>query len=280
MEGTQRDRLRRHFEIERELADRLRAASKKERSTLYREVYEELFRRVEMPGNAEAQEAQVGLLLDLVSPFVDGQTSFLEVGAGSCDLSLALAERLDRVWAVDAVDPGLSADSTPVGFSFVLAEDVRGVVPVEGVDVALSCHFVEHLHPDDLNDHLVEVHDLLGEDGVYLVVTPNRIYGPHDISKGFSEEAVGLHLREYTHGDLARGLFRAGFGEVRAIGDLGRMPRRGRLGAIGAAERVLEALPGPWRRGLLSRVSRREPFRPLEQVKLAGFKTRGRMNRS
>ncbi len=70
MEGTERDRLRRHFEIERELANRLRASSKEDRRTLYGEIYEELFRRVEMPGNAEAQRAQVGLLLELVSPFV------------------------------------------------------------------------------------------------------------------------------------------------------------------------------------------------------------------
>jgi len=279
-EGADRDRLRRHFEIERELASRLRASSKDQRRTLYGEIYEELFRRVEMPGNSEAQRAQVGLLLELADPFLDERTSFLEIGAGSCDLSLALAERLEQVWAVDAVDPGLLSGSAPPGFRFVAAGDVRAVVPTAGINVALSCHFVEHLHPDDLNDHLVEVFDLLVDDGVYLVVTPNRIYGPHDISRGFSDRAEGLHLREYTHADLAHELRRAGFGEVRAIGRLGKKPRWGRLGAIGAFERVVEGLPGRWRRALLSRVSQRAPFRPLEQVKLAGFKARCRVDRS
>ena len=279
-EGTERDRLRRHFEIERELAIRLRVASKDRRRTLYGEIYEELFRRVEMPGNSEAQRAQVGLLLELADPFLEERTSFLELGAGSCDLSLALAERLERVWAVDAVDPGLAPGSAPPGFCFVAAEDVPTVVPKAEINVALSCHFVEHLHPDDLNDHFVEVLDLLVEGGVYLVVTPNRIYGPHDISRGFSNRAEGLHLREYTHADLAHALRRAGFGDVRAIGRLGQKPRRGRLGAIGAIERVLDGLPGRWRRALLSRVSRRAPFRPLEQVKLAGFKARRRVDRS
>ena len=280
MGGADRDAdgegLRRHFEIERELANRLRVASKEERRTLYTEIYEELFRRVEMPADSEAQRAQVGLLLELVAPFVEGRRTFLEIGAGRCDLSLALAQRLDRVWAVDAVDPGLPSGSTPPGFSFVAARDVLALVPKGGVDVALSCHFVEHLHPDDLADHLVEVFDLLAEDGVYLVVTPNRIYGPHDISRGFSDRAVGLHLREYTHADLADGLRRAGFGEVRAIRRPGQPPRAGRLGAIGAVERVLDALPARWRRALLSGVSRQAPFRPLEQVKLVGFKARRR----
>ena len=273
-DGTDRDRRYRHFVIERELANRLRRASKEERQSLYSEVYDELFRRLEMPGNSEAQHAQVGLLLELLDPFVGQRSRFLEYGAGSCDLSLALAQRLDRVWAVDAVDPALDPGSTPPGFSFVAAGDVRAVVPQSGVDVALSCHFVEHLYPEDLNDHLVQVFNLLGEDGVYLIITPNRIYGPHDISKGFSHRAEGLHLREYTHADLGREIRRAGFREIRAIGELGRWPRPGRLGAIGSVERVVDALPCSWRRSLLSLVSRKEPFRPLEQVKLAAFKTR------
>jgi hypothetical protein len=41
------ERLRLHYEVERELSDRLRAASAEERATLDGEVYDELFRRVE-----------------------------------------------------------------------------------------------------------------------------------------------------------------------------------------------------------------------------------------
>jgi len=273
-DGNDRDRLRRHYEIERDLANRLRASSKEQRRTLYGEVYDELFRRVELSGNIEAQRAQVGLLLELIGPFVEGRSSFLEIGAGSCDLSLALAQRVERVWAVDAVDPALAPGSMPEGFCFVSADAVRDTVPRASVDVALSCHFVEHLHPDDLSDHLVEVLDLLVDGGAYLVVTPNRIYGPHDISRNFADRAQCLHLREYTHGDLAQELRRAGFGDVRVIGRLGEPPRSGGLGLIGVVERVVDGLPPRWRRALLAKAPRQAPFRPLEQVKLVGFKAR------
>ena len=265
-------RLRRHFEIERELANRLRTASRQRRRSLYAEVYEELFRRVEMPGNAEAQRAQVGLLLELVEPFVDDRSTFLEIGAGSCDLSLALAERLSRVLAVDAVDPGIEPGSAPVSFSFVPAGRLREIVPPESVDVALSCHFVEHLHPDDLSGHLAEVWDSLAEGGCYIAVTPNRIYGPHDISRHFSDRAEGLHLCEYTHADLARQLLREGFADVRVIGRVGDAPRAWGLFGIGLVERIVEVLPRSWRRALVDRAPRKAPFRPLEQVKLVGFK--------
>ena len=80
--------LRRHFEIERELADRLRKAPKERRKRLYAEVYAELFRRVEMPGNAAAQRAQVGLLLELLEPLL----SMLGLGHVKADLGHDLLE--------------------------------------------------------------------------------------------------------------------------------------------------------------------------------------------
>jgi SAM-dependent methyltransferase len=272
IDDDERERLRRAYEIECELADRLRSASREERRSLYGAVYEELYRRVELPGNVEAQRAQVGLLMQLVEPFVDRRTSFLEVGAGSCDLSLALAERLDRVWAVDAVVPDLPPASVPTNFTFVRADRVGEVVPPASVDLALSCHFVEHLHPEDLPDHLAEVLDLLVEGGRYIVVTPNRIYGPHDVSKDFDHRARGLHLCEYTHRDLARELRCAGFTDVRIIGRLGEVPRNTGMGDIALIERLIDSLPGSWRRGLLAHAPRQAPFRPLEQVKLVGAK--------
>ncbi len=263
------ERRRRHFEIERELADRLRAASGADRRELYPEIYSELFRRIELPDDRSAQRAQVGPLLELAAPFVRPDSRFAEFGAGRCDLSRAMAGRVARVWAVDAVDPGLAPGEVPSGFEFVISGAVGARLPAGGIDLALSCHFVEHLHPDDLPEHLAQVRDLLSDRGVYIVVTPNRIYGPHDISRGFSDRAQGLHLREYCHHDLARAMRRAGFARVGAIGRPGRLPSVGRLLAAGSAERVVDALPGTWRRALLASAPRRPPFRPLEQVKLA-----------
>jgi len=265
-------RLRRHFAIERELANRLRTASDECRPSLYVEVYKELFRRVEMPGNAQAQQAQVALLLQLVEPFLDDDSTFLEVGAGSCDLSIALAQQLPRVLAVDAVEPRIDLGLLPESFSFIPSMRLRGSIPPASVDVALSCHFVEHLHPHDLSGHLREVWDLLAEGGCYIIVTPNRIYGPHDISRHFSETAQGLHLCEYTHTDLVQHLLREGFSDVRVIRQVGEVPRSGGLFVIGLVERIVDALPGGWRRALTARAPRQAPFRPLEQVKLVGFK--------
>lgn len=270
--GDELERLRGDFEIERRLADRLRRADPERRRTLYREVYEEFFRRVELTGSAEAQRAQVGLLLRLLEPFIAGRRTFLEVGAGSCELSLALAPRFARVWAVDAVDPGIDAAETPPGFAFVASDAVEKSIPRGSVDLALSCHFVEHLHPDDLQGHLAQVLDLLAPGGDYVIVTPNRLYGPHDLSRYFSDRPQGFHLREYIHLELGRELRRAGFEPVRVIGRLGERPDPGAWRRVGTAERILDAVPVRVRRWALERAPRQSPFRPLEQVKLVGTK--------
>ncbi|MCU0302483.1 MAG: class I SAM-dependent methyltransferase [Thermoanaerobaculales bacterium] len=272
--GDELERLRRHFEIERELADRLRRSTREERPRLYAELYAELFRRVELPGNADAQRAQVGLLLRLLEPLLDGRRTFLEFGAGTGELSLELARRLERVWAVDAVDPGIDPGSAPEGFTFVEAGEVAGAIPAGAVDLALSCHFVEHLHPDDLQDHLGLLLSRLTPGGVYVVVTPNRLYGPHDVSRHFSYTPRGLHLREYSHLELGRELATAGFAPVAVLGRLGEAPDPRGWWRVGVAERLLDALPARLRRWGLDRAPRQAPFRPLEQVKVAGFKPR------
>ena len=40
------DRIRHHYEVERELAARLRASNREERTVLFQTLYDELFRRV------------------------------------------------------------------------------------------------------------------------------------------------------------------------------------------------------------------------------------------
>jgi hypothetical protein len=64
--------------------------------------------------------------------------------------------------------------------------------------VAYSYQLMEHLHPGDALEQLVNIYQALKRDSVYCCVTPNRISGPHDISVYFDTVAQGLHLKEYS----------------------------------------------------------------------------------
>ena len=248
--ATAGDSRRRHYEVEKELAARLRDAPPDARRALYREVYDELFRRVpDHPqllrrDNAAVRAAEVERQLRVLRPFLRPESTFLEVGAGDCSLAFAVAAHVRRVVAVD-VSSAIVAGAEPPPNAEVLLSDGTSI-PVEhgSVDVAYSHQLMEHLHPDDAAEQARNVRAALAPEGVYLCLTPNRLSGPHDVSAGFDDVATGFHLREYTTRELAELLREAGFTRVRAlVRARGVVTDAVPAAAVAAVERGLERLP-------------------------------------
>lgn len=214
------DQLREHYLIECELADRLRQAPRPQRRGLYSEVYDELFRRVSHHpqlrcADPEEREREADGLMAFLRQFLTPATVFLEVGPGDCALSLRAAANVKQVYAVDVSEQITRAVSPPKNFKLVLSDGCSIDVPERSVNVAFSNQLMEHLHPDDANEQLQNIIRCLAPGGLYICLTPNRLYGPHDISRYFSEVACGFHLREYTGREIRRLFAGAGFAEVR-----------------------------------------------------------------
>jgi SAM-dependent methyltransferase len=251
------ERLRAHWDIERELADRLRSASRDERTALYGTVYDELFRRVPdhpqlvWAANPEQRRAEAARAAALVRQFLPPGGVFLEIGAGDCSLSLSLCPHARRVYAVEVSREIASVDSPPDNFELLIT-DGRSIPVQHGtVDLAYSNQLMEHLHPDDAIEQLAQISATLRPGGRYICLTPNRLLGPGDISMYFEEDvARGFHLREYSNGELRDVMRRSGFARVDVLGTL-----RGRAKALPiwsflALERVFEVLPRTLRRRL------------------------------
>ena len=242
--------LREHYALERELADRLRRAPRSERLGLYSEVYDELFRRLPHHPQLQAAERpqdgrQLDRLLRLLRAYFTPDTVFMEIGPGDCALSIRAAALVRHVYAVDVSEQITRGERRPENFTLVLSDGCTTGVPDGAVDVAFSNQLMEHLHPDDATEQLQNIHRSLVPGGVYICLTPNRLYGPHDISCFFDDVATGFHLREYTARDM-RALFRrAGFRDVAfyavAAGRVMRFP----YWLLAACENALELLP-PW----------------------------------
>jgi predicted SAM-dependent methyltransferase len=87
-------------------------------------------------------------------------------------------------------------------------------VAANSISVAYSNQLMEHLHPDDSYEQLGELYRALQPGGYYICITPNRLAGPHDVSKYFDTVASGFHLQEYTNQELYT-LFRdIGFSKI------------------------------------------------------------------
>jgi SAM-dependent methyltransferase len=250
--------LRRHFDIERELADRLRAASPAERQSLYAVVYDELFRRVpDHPQHTRKAEptrqaADMRRQLRLLQHFMTDATVYLEIGAGDGFLTREVARRVKHAYAVDVSQIIADADSLPTNCTRMIVSGMKLDIASESVDLAYSNQFVEHLHPEDAVDHLREVARTLRRGGRYVIITPHRYSGPHDISRYFSNEPQGFHLHEYSYGEMIERLRASGFAGREAWtgikGHFFRLP----LFLLLGVEKVLGLLPRGWCRWLAS----------------------------
>ena len=202
------EQLWEQYLVEKDLAMILRSATKAERGNLYSSVYEELFRRVAhhpqltRKVSAVKQVERIGQRMALLAPWVTPQTTFLEVGAGDCTLSFALAEKVAHVYAIDVSAAITQTATRPENFTLALSDGTSIPVREGHITVAYSNQLMEHLHPDDALDQLANIYRALAPGGVYICLTPNRLTGPHDISRYFDTVATGFHLKEYTCKEL------------------------------------------------------------------------------
>jgi SAM-dependent methyltransferase len=254
--------LRQHYEVEKELADRLRHATREQRRSLYGLVYDELYQRVpqhpQLTRKASPELSRAGLVpqLRLLRRYLRPETVVLEIGPGDCALSFALAEQVRQVYGLDVSETITQRATLPPNFKLILSDGTSVPLPAESIDVAYSNQLMEHLHPDDALEQLEGIWRALRPGGVYVCITPNRLSGPHDISAHFDAVATGFHLKEYTVAELSQLFRKVGFRKVQTL--LGRqgvcIPAP--VAPVVAGEAILGLLPPGPRRALGRTVGR------------------------
>jgi SAM-dependent methyltransferase len=212
--------LREHYEIEKELAARLRAATKADRRGLYGVVYDERAKRIShhplvvRSKNKEAQALDSSRQFRLLKSFLNPNTVFLELGSGDCALSLRVAQYVKQVYAVDVSSALVYDNQFPPNFKLCVFDGFELPVGAEEIDLIYSRDVVEHLHPDDLADQMSSACKTLRLGGKYICVTPNRLSGPWDISRHFDHVPTAFHLKEYTSYELVDVFKAAGFSRI------------------------------------------------------------------
>ncbi|WP_395747307.1 class I SAM-dependent methyltransferase [Prosthecobacter sp.] len=211
------ERLRHHFEVERELAQKMRQSTRTERTQLFKTLYSELFARVpDHPrltrrDTPESSRRKVESQLRLLRPFLNRDTVFLEFAPGDCRLASTVAAEVRRAVGVDISDQRAAGDAVPENFELMVYDGYELALPDATADVIFSYQFLEHLHPDDVDAHFAMARRLLKPDGVYVFDTPHRYSGPHDVSRHFGHELVCFHFQEWTFREMRAILRRHGF---------------------------------------------------------------------
>ncbi|MCK4237259.1 MAG: class I SAM-dependent methyltransferase, partial [Candidatus Krumholzibacteria bacterium] len=112
------------------------------------------------------------------------------------------------------------------------------------------------------------IYDALADGGIYICITPNRLSGPHDVSKHFDEIATGFHLKEYNTNELGDIFKTVGFSKVRVIIGVGGFFVSLPVFPVIWIEKVLSRLPNSLRK----RISYCLPVRLLLGIKLIATK--------
>jgi 2-polyprenyl-3-methyl-5-hydroxy-6-metoxy-1,4-benzoquinol methylase len=240
-----------HYTVEKELAHRLRTASKDKRRSLYGEVYDEFIQRVAPAAtDRDVWAAAVTPQARLLKRFIGPETVLLEVGAGDGALAMYLADQVQKVYAIDVAEYPVHGGRRPANFEFYLFDGIDVGVPKNTVTLAYSNQVMEHLHAEDALDQLLSIYEALVRGGKYICITPNRLSGPHDVSKYFDSVATGLHLKEYTITELADLFNAVGFSKTEVVLTYKgyRLSPILPVGPFKVLEAVLEKLPTPVRR--------------------------------
>lgn len=271
------DQLAEHYLVERELADRLRDAPKAQRRMLYSQVYDELLRRVPHhpmlrprrdTAAVDKRQRKVTQALAFLRRFLSKDRVLMEIGAGDCAMAIRACAEARRVYAVEVSEQITREVEPPLNFQLVLTDGYSLPLPDAVADIAFSDQLMEHLHPEDALDQLQEIFRCLAPGGAYVCVTPNRLYGPRDISEYFDETATGLHLREYSAREVRAIFQQAGFKRVKFYAGAKRWFIVCPYPLIAAVERVLDALPYKLRK----RLADNGPARAFLGLRVAAFK--------
>lgn len=245
--------------FETEIASRLRNASRDQRKHLYSELYEAYARAFpeSVPGCPDHPDPNVSYEVAFARRFVASHMVVAEIGPGRCEFAHALAPYCKWLYAFDVVDVSNTA-AAPGNFTHTITDGIHIPLPDRHADLVISNQLMEHLHPDDALDQLLEVARVLRPGGKYICVTPNRLHGPHDCSARFDElpcpvadgsyVANGLHLKEYTNTELMRLFATAGFRSCAIfIGGRGHY-RQLPAGLMRTLEGIVRWIPRDWRK--------------------------------
>jgi SAM-dependent methyltransferase len=268
------EQIQEHYEIEKKLANQLRESKEEERSYLYTALYDELFRLVPhhplltKKANPQMQFLEVSQKMEFLKPLLNSNSIFLEVGAGDCSLSIEVSKYVKEVYAIDVSENITKNKILPQNFKLIISDGVNIPISDNSVTIAYSNQLMEHLHPDDALKQLKNIYKVLANGGIYICITPNRLTGPHDISKYFDRIATGFHLKEYTITELSELFHQVGFSKIELYKRFQENYIKLPLFPIKICEKIIEKLPFILRKKIVS-VSL---FRLLLDIRIVGKK--------
>lgn len=222
LEGINQDVLVRAYLLEERYHNLLlNEPNDKKRVQLYDEFYSEL---IPLYGRNEVEYSEHNpkdKYVKLFAPELSGK-SIIDYGCGQGHMLVSISNLL-QVKSLTGIDVSIPTSLKSHEQINSIESNIMTHQFDQPFDIALSDNVLEHLVPSDAFKHLQNISNNLRSDGQLIIIMPNRLFGPWDITriKDFSQTgktaAQGGHVNESTHKEMIDLLSKAGFKEFKSI---------------------------------------------------------------
>lgn len=193
--------------------------SSKKREALYDEFYSNLLqfygRTAKEDDSLENRIATKDPQVTLFEKELIGK-SIIDFGCGEGYFLMNIQKKIPykKLTGVDVFIPDTLKNHPQIQF---IASGIINFKTEEKFELAFSDNVIEHLSPLDLMDHLRSVYESLVPGGKFILVMPNRLFGPMDVTRILDNsssgriQAQGGHLNESTYHEMVSALSKTGF---------------------------------------------------------------------
>ncbi|WP_081702897.1 class I SAM-dependent methyltransferase [Desulfuromonas sp. TF] len=217
------DQVRHHYEVEKNIANRIKKSSRSERKSIYMSMYGELFASVSDHPRLIKRSCKEHIddsnktKWKFFKKFIRQDSDVVEFASGDCEFCYFIADKCKNIIGVDISDQRTDDIKSVKNFKLVIYDGYELYLSDSSIDCCFSDQLVEHIHFDDLKTHLGHAYKILRNGGIYAFRTPHKYAGPHDVSKFFSDTSEGFHLKEYNYIEVWNILKDAGFNKIKAF---------------------------------------------------------------
>ena len=210
----------------------LRESNASVRRTLYRRAYSAVSELVKKSFESNKPEDRTSgtskQLVRMLKKMVNKTDKVLEIGSGRGYTCLALSPFVKSITGIEVSKPSVEESLklfsqrriTNVNIEDISALELDTHFRFNEFDLCLSIDVIEHLHPEDAREHIYQTLQILKPGGRYIIVMPNRLNGPHDLTKRVFPEAkyaLGFHLNESTYREIIKIMSLAGYDEFKVF---------------------------------------------------------------
>lgn len=201
--------IKKHYLTEKHWEQKILQAKKNspEREEYLAVGYKEVLRIMNQYHNASGDESSNELLSRMIMKFSNNHDKILDLGCGSGSLVYNL---LTHGYLAEGAD--ISAEEIAKAKARLKRMNKEDSVFVGSIntiknkyDGIVLNNVLEHFVPDEINDILWKIQQLLNKNGWLFIVTPHAWAGPHDVSRYFlkiGQKAEGFHFKEYCFTEL------------------------------------------------------------------------------